>query len=307
MHTLRSPRVDVIIITFNGIKHIERCLRALELTTYPNYRVVLVDNGSSDGSAEFVADHFPACQIIRTGKNLGFAGGNNVALRGSLQSKTDFVVLLNDDAYVQDPEWLTKAVDAALADPSVGMVGFDVIQGRGVDDSLGSPRTRNSVQSRPISRIDGCSLFIRTGLLEAVGLLDEKYFMYAEEDDLELRAGAAGYSLVEINSVIYHIGGSTSKRYPTKMSYYQSRNYLRFALKNLNVMRVARRVFTMVDILCNPFPLVYRKEDVAHVRMRGTGSLLMNAGIYLAALTWNVVHLPETLLLRFRSGAISHS
>ncbi len=257
-------------------------------------------------AAEFVADHFPSCQIIRTGKNLGFAGGNNVALRLSLKRNTDFVVLLNDDAYVQDPEWLTKAVEVALPDPSVGMVGFDVIQGRGVDASLTSPAIRNSVQSRPISRIDGCSLFIRTSCLKAVGLLDEKYFMYGEEDDLEMRAQAAHYSLVEINSVVYHIGGSTSKRYPIKMSYYQSRNYLRFALKNLNVMRVVRRVFTLVDILCNPFPFVFRREDVAHVRMRGTGSLLMNAGIYLAALGWNFVHLPETLLLRFRSGAISH-
>jgi len=117
-----------------------------------------------------------------------------------------------------------------------------------------------------------------------------------------MRAVAAGYTLAAVNSIVSHLGGATSSRYPVKIAYYQARNYLRFALKNLSLWRVFRRTITLLDILCNPFPLIYRETDVAHVRMRRTGSLLMNCGIYCLAILWNLVHLPQTLRLRFLSA-----
>jgi len=295
------PAIDIIVLTFNGIGHVERCFRAIERTDYPNYHVILVDNGSTDGCADFVAERFPYCHVIRSETNLGFAGGNNLALRLSLERRATFVVLLNDDAYVCDPEWLSRAVAAATSDASVGMVGFEVVQGRGVYDPLQDVAlTSPPAPACVVPRIEGCSLFIRTAALDRIGLLDETYFMYAEEDDLEMRAGLAGYSLVKLNSVVFHVGGATSRRYPIRTAYYQSRNYLRFALKNLSVARSLRRILSLCDILCNPFPLVYSSDDVAHVRMRSTGSLLLNSGIYCVALMWNIVHLPQTLLFRFR-------
>lgn len=294
------PTVDIIVITFNGLRFLERCFKAIERTNYPNYRVILVDNGSEDGSADFVATEFPYCHVIRTGKNLGFAGGNNVALRLALERGTNFVVLLNDDAFVCDPEWLSKAVSVATADPWVGMIGFEVVKPPSNNDSMVTyPSVQQASPVRPVSRIDGCSLFIRTSVLRRIGLLDEIYFMYDEEDDLEMRACVAGYSLVAINSVVVHVGGATSSRYPIKIAYYQSRNYLRFALKNLSLIRIVRRVITLLDILCNPFSLVYQSTNAQHVRMRKTGSLLMNLGIYGLAMLWNVTHLPQTLSLRF--------
>lgn len=299
-NSFQMATVDIIVITFNGMRFLERCFRAIERTNYPNYRVILVDNGSEDGSADFIAEHFPYCHVIRTGRNLGFAGGNNVALRLSLEQKAEFVVLLNDDAFICDPEWLTKAVTIANANPLIGMVGFEVVKSTGLDDPAANcPPIGTLPALRSVSRIDGCSLFIRSAVLRRIGLLDEIYFMYGEEDDLEMRALAAGYTLVAVDSIISHVGGATSSRYPVKIAYYQARNYLRFALKNLSLWRVIRRTITLLDILCNPFPLVYREADVAHVRMRRTGSLLMNCGIYCLAILWNLGHLPQTLRLRF--------
>jgi GT2 family glycosyltransferase len=294
------PQVDIIVITFNGTNHLDRCFRAIQRTNYPNYRTILLDNGSTDGCADLVADRYPDCQIIRTGKNLGFAGGNNVAMRLSLEGQAEFVVLLNDDSYICDPEWLSRAV-AAAADPTVAMVGFEVIQGGGVYD----PSLDRSIASLPASpvgvgRIEGSSLFIRTAVLRQIGLLDEIYFMYGEEDDLEMRAKRAGYGLVKTNSVVFHIGGGTSRRYPVKIAYYQSRNYLRYAFKNLSALRALQRIVALGDILCNPFPIVYRSDDRQHIRMRSSGSLLLNCGIYGLALAWNAIHLPQTLMLRFQ-------
>jgi GT2 family glycosyltransferase len=301
--TVTMPAVDIIVITFNGMRFLERCLKAVERTNYPSYRVILVDNGSEDGSGAFVAKRFPDCHVIRTGKNLGFAAGNNVALRLSLEGKAEFVVLLNDDAFICDPEWLSKAVSVATADPSIGMVGFEVVKNLGLDDpTAGCPPVGPLLPVRSVSRIDGCSLFIRSAVLRRIGLLDEIYFMYGEEDDLEMRALTAGYILVAVDSIVSHVGGATSSRYPIKIAYYQARNYLRFALKNLSPWRAIRRTITLLDILCNPFPLIYRDTDVAHVRMRRTGSLLMNCGIYCLAILWNLSHLPQTLKLRFLSG-----
>jgi hypothetical protein len=301
--SIQMPSVDIIVITFNGMRFLERCFRAIERTDYPNYRVILVDNGSEDGSADYVASNFPYCDIIRTGNNLGFAGGNNVALRLSLEREAEFVVLLNDDAFICDPEWLSKAVGISTADPLIGMVGFEVVKHPGLDNPTADCATAAALPPvRPVSRIDGCSLFIRSAVLRRIGLLDEIYFMYGEEDDLEMRAVAAGYTLVAVDSIVSHVGGATSSRYPIKIAYYQSRNYLRFALKNLSLWRVIRRTITLLDILCNPFPLIYREADVAHVRMRRTGSLLTNCGIYCLAIFWNLVHLPQTLRLRFLSA-----
>jgi GT2 family glycosyltransferase len=301
------PLVDIVVITFNGIRHVEGCFRALERTNYPNYQVILLDNGSTDGSGDLVANRFPYCRIIRTGKNLGFAGGNNVAMRRSLEGQAEFIVLINDDAYICDPEWLSRAVAVATADPLIGMVGFEVTQGSGVyDESSNQARTESVVQAQATNLIEGCSLFIRSDVLRRIGLFDEIYFMYAEEDDLEVRAKLAGFSLVRINSAIFHIGGSTSRKYPIRIAYYQARNYLRFALKNLGALRALGRIVALCDILCNPFPLLYRSSDRAHVRMRSTGSLLLNCGIYGLALSWNLIHLPQTLLLRLRRKRVAY-
>jgi hypothetical protein len=298
--TPSKPLVHIIVITYNGRRHLEHCFGALARTIYSNHQVILADNGSADGAPEYVEAHFPACRVLRNRTNLGFAGGNNAAMCISLREMAEYIVLLNDDTAVLDPEWINRAVAVAEADSSIGMIGFEIVNGKGEYKlSLDAPRTSASVEVSNVSRIEGCALFMRTSVLRQIGLLDEIYFMYAEEDDLEMRAVRAGYKLAAINSAVYHVGGATSKKYPAIISYYESRNYLRFALKNLGPLHAARRFLTLLDILCNPFPLVYRKDNAAHVRMRSSSALTTNFLIYCRAVFWNLTHLPETLSLRF--------
>jgi len=115
---MTHPFVSVVVLNYNGRRFLEDCLSSLTRLDYPpdRYELVLVDNVSRDGSADMAAQRFPGVRLIRNSRNLGFAAGNNVALRGS---RADYLVLLNNDTRVE-PGWLNGLVEAAEADPSIG-------------------------------------------------------------------------------------------------------------------------------------------------------------------------------------------
>ena len=115
--TTMSARVSVIILNWNGKPHLESCLSSVMAQTCPDFEVVLVDNGSTDGSAEFVARRFPQVRIIRHDENLGFAAGNNTAIRAT---RSPYVATLNNDAQAK-PAWLVELVEAMESDDQVGM------------------------------------------------------------------------------------------------------------------------------------------------------------------------------------------
>ena len=113
------PFVSIIVLNYNGLRFLDDCLGSLARLDYPSdrYEVVLVDNVSQDGSADIAQERFPWVRVVRNSRNLGFAAGNNVAMRGT---PADFVVLLNNDTAV-DCQWLARLVDAAEKDPRIGI------------------------------------------------------------------------------------------------------------------------------------------------------------------------------------------
>jgi len=115
---LTAPFVSVVVLNYNGLRFLDDCLGSLERLDYPpdRFEVVVVDNVSQDGSAEVAEKRFPRFRVVRNGRNLGFAAGNNVAMRAA---KADHVVLLNNDTAV-DRQWLSRLVEAAERDPKVG-------------------------------------------------------------------------------------------------------------------------------------------------------------------------------------------
>ena len=289
-----EPSVHVIVITCNGRRHLEGCFTSLEKTAYPNYAVWLVDNASSDGSAEYVVEHFPHVRILRNEENLGFARGNNLAMIRALDAGADYIFLLNDDTVLLDERWLAAAVELAERERAVGMIGFDLLD-TPVLPAGGRPAT---ITSTPVDRIDGCALFMRAPLLRGIGLLDEAYFAYAEEDDLETRAARAGAQFRTVHLPIYHFGGGTSKRFRYMASYLQMRNGIRHSIKHRPVWRTLLRIGRTFDVACNPFPLFLDRDNQAHLRVRGHRSLIVNFGLFLAAVGWNVLRLTSTLRIR---------
>lgn len=289
-----APLVYVIVITHNGRHHLERCLPSLYQTVYPRFEVVLVDNASTDGSADFVAQNYPSVIIMRNEANLGYARGNNLAILRALEAGADYVVLLNDDTELLDRRWLASATAAAEDDAQVGMVGFEL-----TGAMIAVDQTR-PVQVAPTAAIEGCALFMRSKLLSAIGLFDEVYFAYAEENDLEERARRAGYRFVAVNTPIFHLGAGTSSRFPLRQTYLVTRNVIRFSIKNRSLLRTFMRIARVLDIGCSPFPLFYDPADATHRKIRGHGNLVRNFAIILWALVWNVVRLPQTLWIARR-------
>src|ERR1051326_822668 len=117
------PRVSIVIVTWNGRRHLPTCLDALDAQTYRDFETIVVDNGSADGSAELVATRYPSVRLIRSATNRGFAAGNNLGIRAS---DSAYVVTLNNDT-IPEPEWLLALVEAGERDPTMGSVASKMV------------------------------------------------------------------------------------------------------------------------------------------------------------------------------------
>jgi GT2 family glycosyltransferase len=230
-------RLVAVVLSWNGR---EDTLVALE--SLRGIETVVVDNGSSDGSADAVAERFPELQLVRTGVNLGFAGGNNVGIRRALDLGADWVLLVNNDATVE-PGLVEALADATAARPDAGVLACKVLfadserlwyAGAGFDPYLGRSRHRGfGERDEPgalgdTARATGAAMAVSRGAIEAAGLLDEEFFLYVEDLEWSLRIREAGFAVVYVpaarvrHRVSVAAGGAGS---PTT-SYYETRNML---------------------------------------------------------------------------------
>ncbi len=205
------PSVQLIVLNWNGRAYLNACLAALSRLTYTNYNILLVDNDSTDDSVDFVRRRFPHVPILQNEKNLGYAGGNNRALRAL---DNDYAVLVNPDIVVE-ANWLSELITAMHADPSIAIAGCKLHYpgGKMIQHAGGSI---SHPQAMPVHRgihetdtgqfdavldvdyVTGATIAIGRTALQNIGPLDEGYFMYFEEADWCARARAAGYRVVYI-------------------------------------------------------------------------------------------------------------
>lgn len=229
------PRVAVITLTWNQRQDTLECLESLSRLTYPNYRIMLVDNGSTDGTAEAVRARFPNVELLVNEKNLGFQGGFNAGLRRSLASGADYAFVLNNDTSVQ-PDILDELIKHA-GPPDVGMLSPkiyyalepDRIWSVGGDchpvtfemTHKGDRQLDRGQWSRVIERdfLVGCAMLMKRSMLETIGLFDTGYHpIYYEDVDLCVRARQAGFRLLLVpDAKMWHKvsasgGGSSSPR-----------------------------------------------------------------------------------------------
>jgi GT2 family glycosyltransferase len=218
-----EPVVFVVILNTNGWEHTLACVASLDALHYPNYRVIVVDNGSEDGSPARIRDARPDVNLIEAGENRGFSAGNNIGVRHALAHGAEFVWLLNNDTTVET-DALTVLVAEASKDPQIGIVGSAVYFGRDsgrlqawgggtVGWSLSTGRFDDSpTPPESVDYIMGASMLIRREVFETVGLLDESYFIYFEDIDFCRRAMSRGWKLaVAPESVVHHYVGGTMK------------------------------------------------------------------------------------------------
>ena len=231
---LIGSNVALILLNWHGARDTIACLDSLASLDYPNYRVLVVDNGSMDDSVARIRAAHPEVPILETGRNIGFSGGCNVGIRRALEEGADYIWLLNNDTTV-DPQALTAMVAVAEANPGLGAVGSvlyyldspkDIQAWGGGRVCFWSGRARhllNPVPSARLHYLTAASVLLRRRALEEIGLLDENtFFMYWEDTDLSFRLRKAGWGLaVADESIVLHREhAATGKGSPLLDSYF---------------------------------------------------------------------------------------
>jgi GT2 family glycosyltransferase len=284
------PPVTVIILNWNAEQFLGPCLTALLSQDYPQYQVVVVDNGSTDGSVALVRQQFPAVSVIEHGQNSGFAAGNNVALR---QLGTPIAVLLNPDVVAADG-WLSRLIAPFLTDERIGVVGCKLYYGDGrtiqhaggilrppqaIPDHYGvnQPDDGQWDQPRDVDYVTGAAMAVRKTVLDQIGLLDEGYFLYFEEADLCWRAKKAGYRVVyEPGATAVHFESALSKRgSPFYLTQFHTGRW-RFLLKHYPGSQLLEETIPAEKVWLAKTDPVERMAAAAAYRRAGQMALTMN-------------------------------
>lgn len=287
------PLVYAYVVTYNGKRFLERCFTSLrDRNDYDRCRLHLADNGSSDGSADYVRENFAGVEVVRIFPNAGYAHGANEAMRHARSRGAKYVVIMNDDIEILRSDWLQTAVDLAERDPCIGMIGFTEVTSEHASPPASQP------PSADVVTFSGFAVVLPVEMLDRVGFFDEVYFAIGEEDDLAARIRAAGYRVIRLGIPIYHLGGGTNRRFSRGTAYLQMRNAIRFSIKNRSPLHVILRGVRMLDIACNPWPITFDKNDAAHCRMRNSGNVFLNGALWVRAVAWNLLHLPQSLRIR---------
>lgn len=225
------PKVSVITVNWNNFNDSAECLESLRKTTYPNFEVIVVDNGSVGDDVSLLKQRFgDSIRLIVNDKNSGFAGGCNIGIKDALARGADYVVLLNNDTVVA-PDFLEGLVRVAQSDERVGIAGGKVFcyelpeliwfAGGIINYRTGRTPIRGSGEADKgqfdeIVRVDwisGCFMFISRDVLQAVGMLDERFFFGWEDVDLCVRAARKGFKVLFVpESRIWHKGFGIDKR-----------------------------------------------------------------------------------------------
>lgn len=231
-----KPKISVVIPNWNGKHWLKICLPTLKKQTYKNFEVIVVDNGSDDGSDKYMTRYFSGFEVLRLSTNLGFAGGVN---RGINYARGEWVVLLNNDMSLE-ADFLEQLASAAK-DPKVGLVAAKVKQyyKPSLIDSAGDyidvvghannigrgDKDQGYDDPRQIFLVTGGACLIKREVFDKVGLFDEDYFAYMEDVDLSLRAQFAGFGAVyQPKAVAYHVHKGTSSQNRALLEYWQFRN-----------------------------------------------------------------------------------
>lgn len=238
-------KASVIVLAWNGIRFLDTCLSAVLAQDYADFKVIVVDNGSADGSPDLVAERFPTVRLIRNENNLGFAGGCNVGLRAATG---DVLVLLNQDTQVQ-PGWLATLMET-FKEPAIGIAGCKALYPDGSIQHAGGFIYGRRAETEHIGRsqpdrdrfaalcdadfVTGAALAISRVALARIGLLDEGFYpAYYEDTDWCYTAREAGFRVVYVPGArLIHHEAPTAQRESHEHKYALHRGRMRFVFKH---------------------------------------------------------------------------
>lgn len=260
---MSQPSVAIVILNWNGKHYLQQFLPSVLNTTYPNLRIVVADNASTDESVHFLKQSFPEVELLLLDKNFGFAKGYNEALK---QITADYFVLLNSDVEVT-PGWLERIIELLQKDETHAACQPKILSfknknlfeyagaGGGWLDAYGYPFARGRIfdiceedkgqhdSTEKIFWATGAAMIIKSKVFNEMDGFDEHFFAHQEEIDLCWRMQLAGYSVFCCpQSVVYHVGGGTLPRGNSKKTFLNFRNNQIMLAKNLSWSEKWRKV-----------------------------------------------------------------
>jgi len=242
-----QPLAYIVVVNWNGWQHTVRCLDSLRRLEYPNFRAIVVDNGSTDGSPERIRAAHPDTELLTAEKNLGFGGGANIGIRAALDRGADYVWVLNNDIEVE-PATLSSLVSVARSRPGIGVIGAAVWR-RAVDtepsmhteafrwrgeyrlpSACPGADSADAAVGHLVDDVAGSSALLDAAMLRQIGPFEDRFFHYWDDVELCARARRAGWSVEHAcQARLWHVVGATVPTDSPQAQYYFVRNWLLFS------------------------------------------------------------------------------
>lgn len=251
-----NPLVSVIIVTWNRKDDILDALNALVRQTYKNLEIIVVDNGSSDGTSNEIKKKYPNCNLIILSSNLGCEEGFNV---GMVNSNGDILIFLDSDAYFED-DGIFKIIEKFKKNDQLGIIDPRIY-------NYYSKKIQNEPKNWPPSdkMFTGCAVGIRKTVIDKIGLRPKNFFIYASEADISIRALDAGFLIEHCEDIEAFHKESPVKRLSPKFYYYNTRNIIWLILKYYPIFSAIREILIH---LCVNFTLSIKSFTV-HYYIKG--------------------------------------
>lgn len=281
---MQDFEASVVVVTWNGRERLAESLPAIVEQQNVRHEVILVDNGSTDGTAGWVRSAFPSVRVVELAENTGFAAGNN---RGFVSARAPLVATINNDA-IPDPDWLASLVSAAAAHPDAGMFASrmvylhdpEIIDSAGInlnplgiawDRKAGTP-LRDDTDGEVFGASAGAALY-RRELLQATGGFDERFFAYLEDVDLAWRARWLGWKARYVTGArVRHMHSATWAEDSPLKTFHLGRNKVWLIAKNYPLGPLLRWLPLILAYDAASLPVtVWRQRGLAAVRGRLAG------------------------------------
>lgn len=268
---IEEPLVYILILNYKGYSNTCECVDSLLRVQYSNYRLLVIDNDSRDGSEERLREKYPYVEIIQTHSNLGFAGGSNIGINYALDRNAEYIGILNNDIIVEE-NFLNVLVSTMESDREIGIIGptvcdffnrdsilsaggmMSLFSGEGLNICVHKNYKEIHRQIVDCDYVSGCCMLVRGTVIKEIGELPEAYFMYFEETEWCFRARKNGIKVVcDTGAVVWHKESAAIGDDSFLKQYYINRNRVLFIKRNANFMQ--RFIFFIYQFL----QIIYRK------------------------------------------------